>query len=74
MIQPSFKKILIALAILLVLSRTGKILEFFSDFDGDGILTLQPLRESPEDARFLITIALCALIFVTIFCLLNQRK
>ena len=72
--QISVKKILIAFLIIFLLSRSRKIVELFSELDFGGILTLEPLRESPEQGRFFVTIALFALIFVTVFCLLNKRK
>jgi len=74
MSQKSIRNALIAFAIIFLLSRTGKILEFLSELDPGGILTLAPLRDSPEEARFFVTIALCALIFTVIFCQLNRRK
>jgi len=74
MAQISFKKMLIVFVIIFLLSRSGKILEFFSHLNTDGILTIEPLRESSIEARFLITLALCALAFITVFSLLNKRK
>jgi len=74
MIQPSWKKILIGFAVILLLSRSGKILQSLSKLNGGGILTLEPLRQSPERARFYITLALFVLAFVTIFSLLKKRK
>ncbi|MDX9880272.1 MAG: hypothetical protein RBS72_22175 [Sedimentisphaerales bacterium] len=64
--QISAKKVLWAFIALLLLSRTGRIVQFFETLDLGGILTLEPLRNSPEGGRFLVTVALLALAFVTI--------
>ncbi len=74
MSQKTITNVLIAFAIIFLLSRTGKILQFLSGLDAGGILTLGPLRDSPENARFYITLALFVLAFVTIFSLLQKRK
>jgi len=70
----SVQKILIAFLIIFLLSRSGKIVESFSELDCHDILTLEPLRDSPEQGRFFVTILLFALIFVTVFWFLNKRK
>lgn len=72
--QISFRRVLIVFLAILLMSRTGKILKFFSDVDTDGVLTIEPLRESSSEIRYVVTLALCALLFTTIFCLLNKRK
>ena len=74
MIQLSWKKILIGFLVVLVASRTRRILEFLKGLDFGGILTLEPLRRQPEEGRFLVTIALCVLLFVVLFSLLSRRK
>ncbi len=70
----SVQKILIAFLIIFLLSRSRKIVKFFSELDCSGILTLEPLRESPEQGRFFVTVLLFTLIFVTVFWFLNKRK
>ena len=50
----SAKKVLWAFIALLLLSRTGRIVQFFEASDLGGILTLEPLRNSPEEGRFLV--------------------
>jgi len=74
----SFKKILIVFAIIFLLSRSRKILEFLDNFHFDedffDILTLEPLRQSPPEARYMVTLALFALIFITLFKLLYRGK
>jgi hypothetical protein len=74
MIQWSGKKILIAFVVILVASRTRRILEFLRGLDFGGILTLEPLHRQPEEGRFLVTIALCALVFAFLVFLLSRRK
>jgi len=70
----SFKKIIITLLVIFILSRSRQIIEFVSNLNMGDILTLEPLRESPEKARFYITLALFVLAFVTVFSLLQKRK
>lgn len=74
MIQISWKKVLAAFAIILLLSRSRKIIAFVSTLHMGDLLTLEPLRDSSPEARFLVTLALFALFFVTIFRLLQKRK
>jgi hypothetical protein len=64
--QISFKKVTVAVIVVFALSRTRQIVEFFETLDFGGILTLEPFRNSPEEGRFLVTVALLALAFVTI--------
>lgn len=64
--QISLKKVLWAFIALLLLSRAGRIVQFIETQELGGILTLEPLRNSPEGGRFLVTVALLALAFVTI--------
>jgi hypothetical protein len=61
MTQLSWKKLLVGFLVVLLLSRTGRILEFLKELDLSGILTLEPLRRTPEDGRCLMTLALGAL-------------
>ena len=72
--QISFKKIGIAALVLLLLSHIGRIREFVRARDFGGILTLEPLRNSPEEGRFLVTVALCVLVFVVLWSLFTNRK
>jgi len=74
MIQLSWRKILIGFVVVLVASRTRWIREFLKGLDFGGILTLDPLRRAPEEGRFLVTIALCALAFAFLLFLLSRRK
>jgi hypothetical protein len=71
----SLKKILIAFLAIFLLSRSRRIAELFSELDFDGVLTLQPLRNCSEDMRYLVTLALFALAFVTIWSIfVHTRK
>jgi hypothetical protein len=72
--QISFKKIAATALVVFALSRTRQILRFFEELNLSGILTLEPLRNSPEGARFLVTVALCALVVVLLHNLLSGRK
>jgi hypothetical protein len=72
--QISFKKIAVAALVVFALSRTRQILRFLDELDLRGILTLEPLRNSPEGARFLATVALGALAVVLFYSLLSRRK
>jgi hypothetical protein len=69
-----FKRIALVAVVILLLARGGRILQFLKGLDLGGVLTLEPLRRTPEDGRFLVTIALLALAFVTLDSLLRRRK
>jgi hypothetical protein len=71
--QISFKKVLIGFLVLLVLSRTHRILEWLGSLDLGGVLTLGPLSRVPEDGRFLVTLALCALPVVLLISFLKRK-
>jgi hypothetical protein len=72
--QISFKKIAVAVLVVFALSRTRQILRFLEELDLGGILTVEPLRNSPEGARFLATVALGALAVFLLYNLLSRRK
>lgn len=72
--QISFKKIAVAALVVFALSRTRQILQFLEGLELGGILTLEPLRNSPDGARFLVTVALGALAVVLLYNLLSGRK
>jgi hypothetical protein len=63
------KKILIVFVVIFLMSRTRRIIEFFSNLnlDTEGIFTLEPLRTSSPGVRCLITAALFILLFVIIW-------
>lgn len=58
--------------VVFALSGTRQILQFIEALDFGGILALAPLRNSPEDGRFLVTVALLVLAFVTIHSFLRK--
>jgi hypothetical protein len=72
--QISLKRVALVAVVVLVLSRTGRILEFLKGLDLGGMLTIEPLRSASEGVRCLITIALCALVFVVLSSLFQRRK
>ena len=65
--RPSLKMILLFFAITFVLSRTGRIIDFFSRLNLDGILTIEPWRNSSEEVRYILTVLLAALFFVIVW-------
>jgi len=70
----SFKKIAIAFLVILLLSRSGRIIKALTGFGGGQILTLEPLRNSSEEGRFLVALALMALIFVVVLRVFLRRR
>jgi len=72
--RPSLKLIFLFFVIIFLMSRTGRIKDFFSRLNFDGILTLEPLRNAPEDGRYIVTILLAALGFVIILRLFIFKK
>lgn len=72
--QISFKRVALLAVVVLVLSRTGRILEFLKGLDLGGIATIEPLRHASEGLRCLITIAVGVLAFVVLSSLFQGRK
>ena len=70
----SFRKILIAFLIIFLLSRSRRILEALSGFEGGGILTLEPLRNCSEMGRYVATLALLFLCFIIFWHLFLRRR
>ena len=70
----SFKKIAIAFLILLLLSRSSKIIAYLSDLEWESWFTMEPLANSPPLQRYIATLAVLALIYVTIVKLLMKKK
>ena len=75
-IMPTIKwrAIVVAILILILIARARQIAKFFAKLNVGEIITLEPLQNSPQEGKFLVTLGLFALAFVTIFCLLNKRK
>jgi hypothetical protein len=72
--RPNWKMILLFFIVILLMSRAGRIMDFFSNLDPHGILTLEPLRNSPEEGRFIVTVLLLALAFVVFWRLFIFKK
>lgn len=74
MIQISFKKVLIAFAAIFLMSRARYIKEFFSEFEFGGILTLEPLRNSSEGDRYIVTVVLLLTCFIVAWKIFTNHK
>ena len=74
MIKISIKKIVIVFAILVLLSRSKYIIEFFSDLDLGDTLTLAPLQNCSEASRYVVTCLLLALGYVIFWRLFLKNR
>ncbi|MCD4831695.1 MAG: hypothetical protein K8R02_07825 [Anaerohalosphaeraceae bacterium] len=74
MIQISLKKILLGFLAIFLMSRGRKIVRFLSELEFDGVLTLKPLRDCSEEARYLVTIALLTACFVIVAQIFRNYK
>ncbi len=74
MIRLSLKTILIAFLVIFLMSRSRRIIDFFSELDTGGTLTLEPLRNSSESGRYVVTVTLFALAFVIIWKIYLKNK
>jgi preprotein translocase subunit SecG len=70
----SFKKIAIAFFVILLMSKSRRILDALSGLDGGGILTLEPLRQSSELQRYIATMAILFLCFIILWHLFLRRR
>lgn len=70
----NWRSVVVAILVLILIARARQIAKFLSELRFGDIITLEPLQNSPPEGKFLVTLALFALAFVTIFCLLNKRK
>jgi hypothetical protein len=70
----SFRRIAIAFFIIFLMSRSRRIIDALSGFDGSGILTLEPLRQSTELQRYIATMAILFLGFIILWHLFLRRK
>ena len=68
----SLKKIVIVFIVIFILSRSRAIVEFLTgiDFNLNGILTLEPLRQCSEEDRYVVTLLFLAFCFVVLWKLL----
>jgi hypothetical protein len=69
----SSKKIIIGLLVLIALSRWDQLAAFASNVYEFFYDALAPVRHGSADGRFLVALALLALLFVTIFKLLYKK-
>ena len=72
--QLSFKKIFIAFLIIFLLSRSRKIIDYLSAIKLGEWFTLEPLNKSPLLGRYIVTVLLLMLIYVTIIKIYIKRK
>ncbi|OHB72905.1 MAG: hypothetical protein A2Z25_21195 [Planctomycetes bacterium RBG_16_55_9] len=72
--RPSLKLILLFFVIMFVMSRTGKMMAFFSRLNLHGILTIEPWRKASEGERYILTVLLAALCFVIIWSIFILKK
>jgi len=70
----SLKKILVLFLLLVLVSHSRDIIRLICELDVGEIFSLRPLRESPEQAKFFVAIMTGALLFTTVFCLLNKHR
>jgi len=70
----SMKKVLIAILIIVLLSRLDRIFALFSGFYQAIYDSFEPLRNSSIESRYIAALAFLALIWVTVYLLLQNRK
>lgn len=71
--QISIKNITIFAIIIFLMSRAKYIISRIGDIYDNDILTLEPIRHFPDDARAAITVAFYLLIFVVIWKLILKK-
>ena len=69
-----WRAVVIAILLLILIARARQIVEFFVRLKISKIITLDPLLNSPPEGKYVVTLGLFALIFVTVFFLLKTRK
>jgi hypothetical protein len=74
--QISFRKILVAIIIIFIMAYSGRIMKFFSNLEmGDELSSsMQPLKDSPPEAKFVLMMLVFALVYISIFKLLQNRS
>lgn len=70
----SLKKVVVVIAIVVLLSRLDRVLALLSRTYLAIYNSLEPLRNSPTDGKFLVTLGLFALAFVVIWSFLQKGK
>ena len=68
------KKILVVFLVIFLMSRSRRIINSLSDMDPGGILTLEPLRNSPEETRYIVTLAVFLVFLVILWKTLLRKK
>ena len=63
----SLKKILAAVAAIVVLAYNRRIIDCLKSIWDWFVTGLEPLRNSPAEARFVLTLLLMALLFITLY-------
>ena len=71
--QISMKKVLIAILIIILLSRLDKVFAFASGLYQAIVDSFEPLRRCSAEMKYLVLIAFFALLYITIFKLLYKR-
>lgn len=69
-----WRAVVIAILVLILIARARQIVEFFAQLNIGEIITLEPLLNSPPEGKYVVTLGLFALVFITIFSLLNKRR
>ena len=70
----SFKKILIAILAIVILSQFDHILAFARSVYQQIYIAFEPLRNCGPGAKYIVTLLFLALIYITVFKLLQNRK
>lgn len=73
--QISLKKLLLLLFIIILLSKLKLIIALFANIFTGFYDSFEPLRDSPPLGKYIAALLLLALLYITIFkLLLNRRK
>jgi len=68
-----FKPLVILIVVLFLMSKSKHILQWFYSLHDREILTLEPMRYYPDDARAAITVAAYILFAVIIWKLIHKK-
>jgi len=69
-----WRSVVVAILVLILIARARQIAKYLSELRFGDIITLEPLLDCSPEAKYLVTLGLFALAFVTVFSLLNKRK
>jgi hypothetical protein len=70
----SWKKVLIAILVIVALSRLNQIINFTASIYQAFYDSFEPLRNSPPLAKYIAALMVLFLLYITIFKLLQNRK